>query len=173
MLSQATRFEAEHWIAAERARVFRFFADPRNLPAITPPSTGARLTRLEIVPPREIAGGERLASVGSLIEISLRLLPYFPLRIRWTAQIVAFQYGQFFRDEQTRGPFALWVHTHSFTDEVRGGVKGTMVRDEVSYEVAFGPLGLLADAIALRLVLWRMFRYRQRAAERILTANTP
>ncbi|HEU5451217.1 MAG TPA: SRPBCC family protein [Terriglobales bacterium] len=169
MLSEAAKFEAEHWIAADRDRVFRFFADPRNLPVITPRWTGAQLVRLEVVPPRDIGGGERMAAVGSLVEVSLRLLPFLPLRVRWTAQIVGFHYGQFFRDQQTRGPFALWVHVHSFEDEVRDGQRGTLVRDEVDYEIGFGPLGQLADALAVNFMVRGIFQYRQRAAIRALT----
>lgn len=169
MLSEAVKFETEHWIAADRDRVFRFFADPRNLPVITPGWAGARLERLEVVPPRDIGSGERLAAAGSLVEISLRLLPFLPLRVRWTAQIVGFKYGEFFRDQQTRGPFNLWVHLHSFEEEVRDGRRGTLVRDEVDYEIGFGPLGQLADAVAVNFFVRRMFRHRQRATIRALT----
>ena len=173
MLSEAAKFETEHWIAADRDRVFRFFANPRNLPVITPRWTGASLVRLEVVPPRDIGSAERLAAVGSLVEVSLRPLPWLPLRIRWTAQIVGFKYGEFFRDQQTRGPFDLWVHTHSFEEEVRDGQRGTLVRDEVDYEIGFGPLGQLADAVAVNFALRRVFKYRQRAATRALTGMCP
>ena len=171
MLAGLERFEAEQWVAAERERVFRFFADPRNLPLISPPSSGARLVRVELVPPPG-AGMEGFAGAGSLIEISARVIPYFPLRVRWTARILEFDYGNSFTDEQERGPFRRWLHTHSFRDETRAGRAGTVVRDEVNYEIGFGPLEPLVNAIAVRVMLRRMFAHRQRATERNFSSSS-
>lgn len=145
-------FSTEHFVPADLDHVFRFFADPRNLPAISPP--GTRLVRLQLIP---IPGEERLAGPGSLIEIST------PLRIRWTARILEFEYGKFFRDNQERGPFRRWLHTHSFRGETHDGREGTIVRDEVDYATAFGRMGDLA----VRPMLQVMFAQRQRATERI------
>lgn len=171
MLSPAAHFETSQWIAANLVRVFRFFADPRNLPAISPHSSGARLVGLQLVPPPAIAASERMAGAGSILEVSVRLLPWLPLRVRWTAEILDFEYLNFFRDRQTRGPFARWLHTHSFEEQLRDGVRGTLVRDQVEYEVGFGPLGQMADAAVVRFVLRSMFEQRHRAAEKILALN--
>jgi uncharacterized protein YndB with AHSA1/START domain len=46
-------FETEHWLAVPIDRVFRFFANPANLPRIMPPSTGAELLCVKLLPPRE------------------------------------------------------------------------------------------------------------------------
>lgn len=171
MLSPAAHFETSQWIAADLERVFRFFADPRNLPAISPPASGARLVGLQLVPPNDVVRAERMAGAGSVIEISVRPIPFLPLRMRWTAQILEFEYLHFFRDRQTRGPFARWLHTHSFEEQVREGVRGTLVRDQVEYEVGLGPLGQMADAAAVRFVLRSMFAQRHRAAEKLLAVN--
>ena len=168
MLAGLERFETEHWAGAGRERVFRFFADPRNLPVISPPSSGARLVRVELVPPPG-AGMEGFAGAGSLIEISARVIPYFPLRVRWAARILEFDYGNYFRDRQERGPFRRWLHTHSFRDELRRGRNGTVVCDQVEYETGFGPFEPLVNALAVRMLIRSMFSYRQRATERIFS----
>jgi ligand-binding SRPBCC domain-containing protein len=160
-------FETEQWIRAPLETVFRFFSDPRNLAKISPPSAGARLKAVRLVPPNADRA-EELAGAGSEIEISIRLLPYLPLRGLWTARIVEFEWLNFFRDEQVRGPFKCFVHRHSFVAEVRNGQQGTVIRDHVEYEIGFGPLGTVADVMIVRRVLNQMFAYRHAVTEKLL-----
>jgi ligand-binding SRPBCC domain-containing protein len=161
-------FETESWVPAPIERVFRFFSDPHNLTAISPPSSGARLKSLHLVPPRvpDVQGTEQLAGAGSEIVLSIRLLPYFPVRGSWTAKIIEYQWLDHFRDVQVRGPFKKFEHTHSFLPERRGRIAGTVVRDHVEYDVGFGPLGILANALLVRSMLRQMFAFRQTATER-------
>jgi ligand-binding SRPBCC domain-containing protein len=72
-----------------------------------------------------------------------------------------------FVDEQLAGPYKSWVHTHRFRDcnDRRG--KGTLIDDEVRYELPFGPLGSLG-LFLVRRQLDGIFRFRQEAIERIL-----
>lgn len=154
-------FETSQFVAVDVERAFRFFADPQNLPQISPPRSGARLVRLDLVSPAEHPG---LAGAGSEIEISVRLFPPLPFRGRWLARIVDFEYGSYFRDRQVRGPFQRWDHTHAF--EASGS--GTLISDTVEYEVGRGKIGGIANAMFIRRALQEMFDYRQRAAERLL-----
>jgi ligand-binding SRPBCC domain-containing protein len=154
-------FETSQFVAVEVERAFRFFADPQNLPRISPPQSGARLVRLDLVSPAKHPG---LAGAGSEIEISVRLFPPLPFRGRWLARIVDFEYGSYFRDLQVRGPFQRWDHTHSF--EASGS--GTLISDTVEYEVGRGKIGDIANAMFIRRALQEMFDYRQRAADRLL-----
>jgi ligand-binding SRPBCC domain-containing protein len=108
-----------------------------------------------------------LAGSGSEIEISLRLFPPLPFRGRWLARIVDFEYGSYFRDTQVRGPFARFDHTHSF--DVSG--TGTIIHDVVEYDVGWGKLGNVANALFVRRALTEMFDYRQRATERLLSGK--
>jgi len=157
-------FEAEQWIPAPLEPVFRYFCDPRNLAVISPPSSGARLKQLSLVPPPgDFAGRERMAGTGSEIVLSVRLLPYLPLRASWTARIVEFDWLQRFRDIQVSGPFQQFEHTHSFAVAGRNGQPGTIVRDHVEYSIGFGPLGALANALVVARSLRQMFDYRHRA----------
>jgi ligand-binding SRPBCC domain-containing protein len=162
--------ETEQWVAAPLERVFRFFSDPRNLSVISPPSNGAKLTALRLVSPNLplVAGVERMAGVRSEITISFRLLPYFPLRGSWTARIIEFEWLHHFRDVQVRGPFEMFDHKHSFREEIRNGRTGTAIHDRVDYEVGIGPLGVIANALLVRMLLTQMFRYRHAATARKL-----
>jgi len=123
------RFEAEQWIAASLPRVFAFFADPRNLPRIMPPSQGARLLTLNLVRPRFPAGetppgAECMAGVGTEIIFKFRAIPHVPLHEKWTALITDFSLNQSFRDTQKQGPFRRWAHTHTFETKIAEGPRG-------------------------------------------------
>jgi ligand-binding SRPBCC domain-containing protein len=159
--------QTEHWIAASLPGVFRFFADPRNLPLISPPGLGARLVTVRLVPPPPLANEslKGLAGVGSEIVVSLRWFPYLPQHDQWTARIIEFEWNRYFRDIQTKGPFKTFDHTHQFEAAERDGRPGTIVRDSVRYDIGFGPLGTLVNATVVRMQLAAIFRHRQRATE--------
>ena len=65
--------------------------------------------------------------------------------------------GTEYRDEQIRGPFEIWRHTHRI--EPSGAEQGLYI-DRVEYAVPGGPLvQRLADPV-VRYVLSRMFASR-------------
>jgi ligand-binding SRPBCC domain-containing protein len=133
---------AEQWLPRPVDEVFRFFADAGNLDALTP-----RWLRFEIVTPRPIE-----MKVGALIDYRLRLRGW---PIRWQSEISDWSPPHRFVDEQRRGPYRLWHHTHTFA--ARDG--GTLVRDVVRYDV---PGGAVANALLVRRDLRKIFTYRQR-----------
>jgi ligand-binding SRPBCC domain-containing protein len=126
-------------VAPERA--FAFFADARNLEAITPPWLRFRV----------VTAGEISMRPGTLIDYRLRL---HGLPLRWRTRIDAWDPPHRFVDTQLRGPYALWEHTHTFEPE--GG--GVVMRDRVRYA-----LPRLAPARFVRRDLERIFDYRARA----------
>jgi ligand-binding SRPBCC domain-containing protein len=128
-----------------RAAVFAFFADARNLEAITP-----AFLRFRIATPGTIA-----MAPGTLIEYRLSL---FGIPFRWVTRITALEPGLRFVDVQLRGPYRFWEHTHRFEDAPGGG---TLVHDRVEYELPFGPLGSLAHAVFVRRALARIFDHRR------------
>ena len=132
--------------------VFGFFADAGNLEAITPPWLS-----FEIVTPRPIEMGR-----GTLIEYGLRL---HGVPISWLTRIEVWEPGRRFVDQQLRGPYALWHHSHEFAPAPGGG---TLMRDTVRYALPAGPLGALAHRLFVRRDLARIFDHRATAvAERI------
>ena len=169
------RVQFEQWVPAPIESVFLFFANPANLPRIMPPQTGAQLVRLKLVPPPGFADERTplpdrapLAGVGSQIVTSFRLFPFLPFRAEWTAMITVFEWNRHFADIQEQGPFKSFHHRHEVREETRGQVKGTVVRDVIEYEVAFGWLGNLAQRLFIGAQLARTFEYRQRALETLL-----
>jgi ligand-binding SRPBCC domain-containing protein len=130
--------------------VFTFFAEAGNLERITPPELNFR-----ILPPKPTP-----IAAGTLIGYRLRL---FGWSFGWRSEITAWDPPHRFVDRQVKGPYRLWIHTHRFS-EVDGG---TIIEDEVRYELPLRPLGEIAHPL-VRLHLERIFRYREKAIRGIL-----
>ena len=141
-------FTAELWLPRPQPEVFAFFADARNLEAITPP-----WVKFQVLTPAPIA-----MKAGALIDYRLRV---HGLPLRWRTEITAWDPPFRFVDSQLRGPYRRWVHTHTFEDS-NGG---TLCRDEVSYAV---PGGALIERLFIRRDIERIFAFRQEAMRRLL-----
>jgi ligand-binding SRPBCC domain-containing protein len=157
-------FHAEQWLPYPVETLFAFFADPHNLPRLMPAWQKARIEEASILPPSPAPGptpSTIAAGIGSRITLSFGPFPYSPIRISWEAEIADFLWNDYFCDRQIRGPFGYWNHCHSVRTETRAKIPGTLITDQVEYELPFGPLGELAHAIALRRQIAYMFTCRQ------------
>jgi ligand-binding SRPBCC domain-containing protein len=160
------------WVPFPRPRVFSFFSNPANLPRIMPAATQTRIDHLSLVPPPsspDSASAPHAAGVGTIIETSFRPFPFLPLRARWIARITEFEWNHHFADVQHQGPFKQWHHLHEFLAETRDSVQGTLVRDQVEYEVGFGPLGRLANRLFIERQMQRIFAERQQSLPQLLS----
>ena len=135
--------------------VFEFFADAHNLEALTPP-----LLRFRVITPAPIRMGE-----GTLIRYELRIRR---VPVSWLTEITTWEPPFRFVDEQVKGPYALWHHTHTFEPTGDGD---TLMRDVVRYRVGFGPLGVLADGLVVRRDVERIFDFRAQRIPALLAAG--
>jgi ligand-binding SRPBCC domain-containing protein len=166
------RFESEQWVPAPVERVFAFFADPHNLPRIMPPALGTKLVKLNLMPPRLAAGQVppgmlRMAGAGTEMTVAFRVVPFLPVHERWIVNITEFSLNEYFHDSQRQGPFRRWEHTHSFESMMQGGTLGTLIRDEVDYEVGFGVVGRALEAALFQGIFRATFNYRKRMVDQL------
>jgi ligand-binding SRPBCC domain-containing protein len=158
------RVEFAQWVAFPLERVFAFFSNPENLPRIMPAASATRLIALKRVPPPEVSAGvsiEKAAGVGSTILTSFRVFSLLPLRRRWVARITEFEWNRYFADVQEEGPFRSWHHRHEFASACKNRIEGTTIRDIIDYEMGFGFLGPIANALFIRPKMQSTFAERQ------------
>jgi ligand-binding SRPBCC domain-containing protein len=103
---------------------------------------------------RLVAGpAHRLLTLGDTVTWEGR---HFGVRQRLTARITRFEPPHRFTDEQVRGAFRRFIHTHEFIPEAGG----TRMIDTFDYTAPLGPLGKLADALFLARYMRRLLHRR-------------
>lgn len=134
-------------VPAPLDEVFAFFGEPENLERLTPP-----MLKFNIV-----SVSDRPLKPGALIRYRLRVHG-FPMG--WTTLISEWEPPYRFVDEQLRGPYRLWHHTHTFEEHA----KGTLVRDEVRYAM-WG--GKLIHKLIVKRDLQRIFDFRTQTLQEL------
>jgi ligand-binding SRPBCC domain-containing protein len=99
--------------------IFPFFSDAHNLEKITP-----GFLRFNVLTPRPID-----MKSGTIIDYKLKVRG---VPIRWRTRIESFDPPRMFVDNQIKGPYQRWHHTHTFQPTPDG--KGTIAKDRVEYE---------------------------------------
>jgi hypothetical protein len=143
------------WLPRSRQEIFEFFSHPANLQTLTPPWLDFQITES----PDEL-------QAGSLIRYKLRT---HGIPLRWTTEITEWQPPYRFVDTQLSGPYKLWHHEHTFTEE-HGG---TMIGDTVRYALPFGPLGNLVHWLMVRRDVNGIFDYREKKMLELFGEKTP
>lgn len=140
-----------------REEVFAFFADAGNLERLTPPELS-----FHIITPQPID-----IKQGALIDYELKMRG---LPISWRTEISVWEPPFRFVDQQLKGPYSQWIHTHTFTELVPNT---TLIEDEVRYRLPFEPFGDIAHILVKRELDY-IFDYRQKAvAEILFSQRTP
>ncbi|MBI2780634.1 MAG: NAD(P)H-binding protein [Chloroflexi bacterium] len=141
---------ASQLVARPIDEVFGFFSRPENLARITPPGMGF----------------DRLSDDVDMrpgLEIDYRIRPLLGIPMRWRTRIDGYEPPTAFSDVQLRGPYKRWEHRHTF----RSVPGGTLIEDDVTYELPLGPLGGPAHRLVVRAQLLEIFRHRARTIEAI------
>jgi ligand-binding SRPBCC domain-containing protein len=145
------RLHAETCVSVPRETVFPFFAEAANLERLTPP-----WLRFSIQTPA--------ASIRAGAAINYRIRIH-GVPVRWESVITRFEPPECFVDEQRRGPYRRWVHTHRFLT----ADGGTLLVDDVEF-----------DHVGRRLVGWlvardlrHIFTYRHQALLEIFKQPHP
>lgn len=140
---------AEQSVAAPIEKVFDFFTDVNNLARLTPSFVRFRILSAET----------KIIERGQHLEYEIRplLLP-----LRWVSEITEFDPPFRFTDEQIKGPYRRWQHVHHFYPLSTG----TLIVDDITYDVGFGVLGRIIHRLLIRRQLEAIFAYRRMQLER-------
>ena len=149
------QLKREQWVPVPRDQVFAFFADARNLEALTPPWLNFNI----LAPPPGSIGA------GTIIQYRLRL---HGIPIRWKTEITRWSPPFEFEDLQLSGPYRLWRHTHQF-ESIQGG---TRIVDQLHYRLPFGLLGRVAHRLFVRRDVERIFDYRRERVRALFGSET-
>jgi ligand-binding SRPBCC domain-containing protein len=149
-------FERSCVVRAPIGDVFAFHLDTRNAARIAP----------RTMPVVAVRGSFPLGQ-GDEVEIVVRLWPT-PLRQTWRVQAERIVEPTLVVDRMLKGPFPRWVHQHRFEDLGDGT---TQLTDRVDYQLPLAVLGTLADRIAVRRLMDRMFRLRQARTQELLESG--
>jgi ligand-binding SRPBCC domain-containing protein len=138
----------EQYLPITIEKAWAFFSSAKNLAKITPAEMQFEiLTKLTDDP------------IYSGMEINYTVRPLLNVPLKWTTEITDVTPPFVFKDRQTKGPYALWEHTHVFAS-VPGGVKMT---DEVKYALPLGVLGSIMHGIVVKKKLEDIFNFREKA----------
>jgi len=112
-----------------------------------------------LIPPWEnvtIESREGTPATGGRVAFRVRR---GPTEVRIKAVHTDFEQDRLFRDEQAKGPFTRWVHTHRFEPTSDGGCT---VEDHVDWELPLGAAGQLLGGSSVETELERVFTFRHR-----------
>ena len=134
--------------------VFLFFSKPENLRRITPPTLD-----FQILTPTPIS-----MEKGTVIDYKIKVMG---IRVHWRTIITSYNPPSQFVDEQTKGPYVLWIHTHTF--KIKDG--GVEINDCVEYSIPMGLLGRFVHFLWIRRKLDQNFDFRRRKIEEIFISD--
>lgn len=146
------RLERKQFLKSDIDEVWAFFSSPENLDELTPPDMG-----FDIITKRPIPKMFQ----GQLIDYKVR--PILGIPLSWRTKITQVKGNHSFVDEQLKGPYALWKHTHTFIPQG----DGVMMIDSLDYALPLGPIGNIVHSFYVKNKLKRIFDYRYDKVEEL------
>lgn len=147
-------FKCEQWVPNKIEEVFHFFTEAKNLEKITPPHLNFNILK---------SSTENIEK-GTLIDYKLKL---YGIPLRWKTKISDYSHNKMFIDEQLKGPYKQWIHTHSFQEQDNG----TLIIDQVRYIIPFNFLGNLLLGKFIQNDINKIFNYRKQVITDIFKPN--
>ena len=141
-------FCTEHVIEKPQEEVFSFFSNAYNLTKISPPWLS-----FEVLNPPPIT-----MDVGTRIDYQLKLHG-IPMHVQ--CEITSWHPPYAFVDEQRKGPYRGWVHTHTFGETDTG----TIIGDKIEYAVLGGDL---VNRLFIRRYIEKIFEFRTKKLQELL-----
>lgn len=140
-----TEFIARQFIPKSQGEVFKFFSNENNLERITPAFLNFKVL------------GKSTPQIQSstLIDYTLKI---HGLPVKWKTEILNWNPPKTFIDQQLRGPYKKWHHTHSF-ENLAGG---TLMTDRVIYKLPLGFIGQLVAGCFVDSDVKKIFNYRRK-----------
>lgn len=135
--------ERKLFIPKKVNEVFPFFSDPYNLEQITPPFLNFKV----------LESTDKTVKRGTKISYLLKL---HGLPIKWKTDIEDCVEPSHFIDNQLKGPYKKWHHTHTFTPFAHG----TLMHDRVLYKLPFSWLGRLVAYVYVNRDVNKIFDFR-------------
>jgi ligand-binding SRPBCC domain-containing protein len=148
------KFESDVVVQCPVETAFDFFNRPANLPRLSPETM-----------PMEVLSAPEVLAADSVIKIKVK---QWGIAQHIEARVVEYQPPVGFADEQVKGPFAKWRHTHRF-ESVGDGA--TRVTDLVEFEPPGGLLALLLTEKRILEQLKQVFAERRARLREILEGN--
>ena len=142
----------ESILPATVEEVFAFHERPDAFELLQPPWDTVDI----ITPPASL-------EVGTQVELRTKIGPFW---LTILAEHVAYERNRHFEDVLRKGPFARWHHKHQFFEQE----DGCRLRDEIEYAPPLGFLGRLADPVAVRPRLRKLFDFRHEVTRREVLA---
>ena len=144
----------EQWVPQPIDQVFEFFSNAKNLETLTPDFLHFKIVKTSHTKIQE----------GTILDYQLRL---HGIPVKWQSKITGWIPGQRFSDQQTRGPYTFWHHTHEFY-EARGG---TVIRDNVVYKFPGWVPGDILGHNFINKDLEKIFMFRREQIKKLFPPN--
>lgn len=133
----------EQWLSVPPEKLFPYFQDEKNLEELTPPWLNFKV----------IDKSTGQIEKGTIINYQLKL---YGVPFTWQTEILDFHKNKFFIDNQVKGPYSKWHHTHEFIP-LAGG---TLVRDSIRYKVPLSGLGKTVAGPKVDNDVKKIFKHR-------------
>lgn len=141
----------EQWVPQRVEDLFPYYEDEKNLEELTPDWLNFKVLNKST---------EKIQQ-GTIINYQIKL---YGLPMTWQTEIEAFEKNKFFIDNQLKGPYAKWHHTHDFIPLGQG----TIIRDEIRYKVPMSAIGKLVAGLKVDSDVQKIFKFR---SEKIALLN--